>query len=281
MIELLSAPISGRILLRQYASLHVAVGILHFNSPFIEPLKGYGMVTGKGTIQIIPESIHDRPAEHMKLQGADIEGFLRAPIWMNFELSEQLGEQVQGVLARFIEAFPDQHGWLMMSVFKGKPLWLEHRPSVAPNRNVWFDVKAGKLSPIAQPVDADGKTLSRLVAHHVIWPDCNGVLHALCANEAQWRDDYLRQAHLFADVGDGLISMQEAQERIEKDERLTQIATQPLDAHYVHFLAALRAAGGLIKMRPMDKTDFEDRRERLESAMSAIQARRTNRSLCA
>ena len=235
---------------------------------------GYGMIAGAETIQFVREPIHGVPAEKMGLQGANIDGFFGAPIWKSLDLSQLLGHHGQGVLSRFIEAFPEQNGWLMMSMFKAQPLWLERFPDAMKSCNAWFDIKNGKLAPIEGPVNATGESLSSLASRHVIWPDRNGVHHTLCANEAQWREDYFRQASLFADVGEGLISMEEARSQIEKDKRLSLIETQIPDANYVRFLAALRAAGGLSKMQPMNKANFEEHRKRLESAMQALWASR-------
>lgn len=256
------APVSGRLMVRQHEGAYTILGVLHFDAAFIAPLVGYGALITEKRLVVFNDALHPRPSADMKLEGESIDGFVRAPIWASFPVPPQFfsgNPNAQGVLVRFIEAWPEKNGWLMMAVMKSKPAFFT-------GLNAWFDVEGGVLAPIDAPIPATGKALSQIVSAQVVWPDQEGVLHRLCANEAKWRPAYFKQANLFADVGEGKMSLQACRERIEKDEVLSVIYTRNLDINYCTFLAALRSEGGLLEERPIDKAAFLEHRAAVERA---------------
>lgn len=267
---------SGRIMVRQHQGAYSMLGILHFDAAFIEPLAGYGTLITEKRFIVLEDALHPRPADHLSLEGEAIDGFVRAPIWASFPVPPQFSQEnqaTQGVLVRFIEAWPEQHGWLMMAVMTSKPVFVDAFDA----GHAWFEIEQGTLVPSDAPIPAIGKALSQIVSAQVIWPDRAGRLHRLCANEAKWRPAYFQQANLFADVGEGRLSLQDCRERIEKDEVLSLIHTRGLDINYCTFLAALRAEGGLLEERPMDKQAFQAHRDAVARAFRRSMGGRTGR----
>jgi len=264
-LNVLQAPVSGRLMVRQHEGAYTILGVLHFDAAFIAPLVGYGALITEKRLIVLNDALHPRPSADMKLEGESIDGFVRAPIWAAFPVPPQFSQgnpTIQGVLVRFIEAWPEKNGWLMMAVLKSKPAFVEYLDF----GHAWFDVEGGALTPIDAPIPAIGKALSQLVSAQIVWPDREGVLHRLCANEAKWRPSYFAQANLFADVGEGRMSLQACREQIEKDGVLSVIHTRHLDINYCTFLAALRSEGGLLEERPIDKAAFLEYRAAVERA---------------
>jgi hypothetical protein len=231
---------SGRLLIRALPHGQIAVvGTLHL-PPTVTVTEGVAyLLLLTGDRAALPASPLDAGLPD-ELAGQGIDASLRAPIWH--------ATAVPGALSvRFISAFPGANGW---TVYGAANLPI---PATSPDASghAWLDIADGVAKTIPAPVDAYGETPAQMLTSHPVWPSPDGRLYTLSQHDRVWREHYHRMSQLMARCGAGDIDQTDLHSQLNADPFLSRIRAwgynQP---SYLHYLAILDAAGGLVRDDP-------------------------------
>lgn len=248
----------GRIVFRLTGGGKTALaGVLHFDPAFeIAEGASYLARIGASGFEVFDTVVDtDLPAD---LAPYNIDYHLRACIWRKPVADGTL-------MVRFIRQWAGCQSWLVYGCAPTSPI---SAVAYSATGHAWFDVKEFELSPIAAPAEEAGLTMAQLTTIPPVWPNSDGVHHALCAIPLSWRPDYLAYSKLQVTLGCGELSREEFNAHVLNHERLRHLWSNPGD-EYLTYLVRLDDLGGIQEAGPYNGQQLLERKERSRMAMLA------------
>lgn len=243
----ISAPLSGRLWIRQTGQNQIIAGVLHLPSE-CKPIELDEMLIDlrQGRVRLV-DGVPQTPP-HYPVHCLTDE--LRQPRWHATSL-HGCGT------VRAVRAFPCSNGWTVCG--------LSHSGFIVsgldPSGHAFLDVCDGSWSRAAIECDTRGMAVAQVMRDLALWPDSHGTPHTLPILTEAARTAYWRHANLLADLADDVIDEGHYHAAKKTDLALSEIECGRLDRDYAKFLAEMRRSGFLIAERAQTAEELIERED--------------------